>query len=79
MLCSGAFLPIRSDKTPDFRVFRDNALVAYCETKHIEEDDWLAERLRKAGPVQIVDGSRPDPILNRLTAHITGHRSNLRR
>jgi hypothetical protein len=36
---------LRLGKTPDFRVFRDNALVAYCEAKHIQEDDWLAERL----------------------------------
>jgi hypothetical protein len=65
---------LRLGKTPDFRVFRDNALVAYCEAKHIQEDDWLAERLRKTGPLQIVGGSRPDPILNRFTAHI--HRAS---
>src|SRR5436309_9501266 len=61
---------MRVSKTPDFRVFRQTALVGYCEAKHVQHDDWLDEHLREAGPLQIVGGSRPDPIPNRLTGHI---------
>lgn len=57
-------------KTPDFRVLRQSELVAYCETKHIQYDDWLDEQLKEVLPLQIVGGLRPDPVFNRLTAHI---------
>jgi len=61
---------MRVSKTPDFRVFRQTELVAYCEAKHVQYDDWLDEQLREARPLQVVGGSRPDPIPNRLSAHI---------
>jgi hypothetical protein len=60
----------RKGKTPDFRVFQKSDLVAYCEAKHVQEDDWLDEQLEGAQPLEIVGGMRPDPIFNRLTAHI---------
>ena len=49
---------MRQGKTPDFRVFRDSELVAYCEAKHVQHDEMF------------LSGLRPDPIFNRLTAHI---------
>ena len=61
---------MRLGKTPDFRVLRNTELVAFCEAKHIQHDNWLEEQLKDAAPLQIVGGPRPDPIPNRLTAHI---------
>lgn len=61
---------LRSGKTPDFRVFRKDRLVAYCEAKHIQEDDWLKKQLANAQLLQPVGGPRPDPIPNMLTAQI---------
>jgi len=48
---------IRAGKTPDYRVFKDKKLVAYCEAKHLQRDDWAG-------------GQRPDPIFNRISNHI---------
>src|SRR5207249_7292846 len=42
----------------------------YCESKHVQHDDWLDKQLATAAPLEIVGGARPDPIFNRLTAHI---------
>jgi len=61
---------MRQGKTPDFRVFKHEELVAYCEAKHVQRDDWLDQQLVSARPLQFVGGLRPDPIFNRLTAHI---------
>jgi hypothetical protein len=61
---------MRLGKTPDFRVFSDSDLAAYCEAKHVQHDDWLDEQLKEARPLQVVGGLRPDPVFNRLTAHI---------
>ncbi|HEV3040557.1 MAG TPA: hypothetical protein VHA33_22530 [Candidatus Angelobacter sp.] len=30
---------MRKSKTPDFRVFRDNQFVFFCEAKHVQYDD----------------------------------------
>lgn len=57
-------------KTPDFRVFKEANLVAFCEAKDIQQDDWLSSQLKTAPPLTLVGGSRPDPIFNRLTGHI---------
>ena len=57
-------------KTPDYRVFRQTELVAYCEAKHVQHDVWLDQQLESAEPLQLVGGSRFDPVFNRLTAHI---------
>ncbi len=40
-------------KTPDFKVFRGNEFVFFCEVKEIAADPWL-------------EGLRSDPIFNRL-------------
>ena len=52
-------------KTPDFRVFRDGQLVAYCEVKS-PRDEWLDDQLRNVEPFQIVGGARDDPTFNRI-------------
>ncbi len=56
-------------RTPDFRVKRDGAVVAYCEVKS-PRDDWLDEQLDGANPGQIVGGPRPDPTFNRIARHV---------
>ncbi len=48
---------IRRGKTPDYRVFKGTQLVAYCEAKHIQRDDWAG-------------GLRSDPVFNRISNHI---------
>ena len=48
---------MRAGKTPDYRVLRDARLVAYCEAKHLQRDDWAS-------------GLRSDPIFNRISNHI---------
>ena len=54
-----------SKKSPDFKVFFENQLSAYCEVKS-PRDDWLDDKLEKAPPLEIVGGLRKDPIFNRL-------------
>jgi hypothetical protein len=65
---------IRQGMTPDFRVFKQRGLVAYCEAKHVQRDDWLDEKLEAGQPspdgLRTVGGLRSAPIFNRLTAHI---------
>jgi hypothetical protein len=56
---------LSTGKTPDFRVFRDGQLVAYCEVKS-PRDEWLDNQLRDAAPFQIVGGLRDDPTFNRI-------------
>jgi hypothetical protein len=57
-------------KTPDFRVFRNNEFVMFCEAKHLQCDDWLCKRLDHVSPGQIAGGVRVDPIFNRLTNYV---------
>jgi hypothetical protein len=61
---------IRRSKTPDFRVFRNNEFVMFCEAKHLQSDDWPYKRSDNAAPAQIEGGVRADPIFNRLTNHV---------
>lgn len=61
---------IGQGKTPDFRVFKSGDLVAYCEAKHVQHDDWLDRKLEAAQPMELVGGLRHDPIFNRLVGHI---------
>jgi hypothetical protein len=56
-------------RTPDFRVFKDAELVAYCEVKS-PRDDWLEDQLAAAQPLEIVGGPRNDPIFNRIARQI---------
>lgn len=61
---------MRSGKTPDFRIFKADQLVLYCEAKHVQYDEWLDKRLELAQPLEIAGGLRHDPIFNRLAEHI---------
>jgi hypothetical protein len=58
---------LRRTQTPDFKVFKDHNIAAYCEAKHIQQDAWLENEMKNAHPLEIVGGARPDPIFNRLT------------
>lgn len=55
----------RQSKTPDFRVFKGTEFVLYCESKHVQYDDWLDKQLANAQPLEIVGGPRHDPTYNR--------------
>ena len=57
----------RFARTPDFRLFRDGALIAYCEVKSFAKDRWLDEQLDQAQPGELAGGLRPDPIYNRIS------------
>ena len=48
---------MKTQKTPDRRVYRDNTFAFFLEIKEIKHDPWL-------------DGLRHDPIFNRLTDDI---------
>lgn len=39
---------MRQGKTPDFRVFKGADFVLYCESKHVQYDDWLDKQLANA-------------------------------
>ncbi|MGK9232211.1 hypothetical protein KXS07_10465 [Inquilinus limosus] len=56
-------------KTPDFRVLRQGAVVAYCEVK-APNDPWLDDLLDQAPPGTIVGGARDDPTFNRIARHV---------
>ena len=56
-------------RTPDFRVRRGCALVAYCEVKS-PRDDRLDEQLDGAAAFEIVGGARSDPTFNRIARHV---------
>jgi len=59
----------KTGKTPDFRVYRGDQHVAFCEVKS-PRDDWLDDQLAVAEPFQIVGGLRADPTFNRISGHI---------
>jgi hypothetical protein len=63
-------LEMRQGKTPDFRVFKGTEFVFYCESKHVQYDEWLDKRLANAKPLEIVGGLRHDPTFNRLAGHV---------
>lgn len=56
-------------RTPDFKVLRDGALVAFCEVKS-PRDDWLDEQLEDAKSGEVVGGARSDPTFNRIARHV---------
>jgi hypothetical protein len=56
-------------KTPDFRAFKAENLVAFCEAKS-PPDDWLDDQLDVAAPMQLVGGLRNDPTFNRIARHV---------
>jgi hypothetical protein len=57
-------------KTPDFRVRKCGAIVAYCEVKAPQDDPWLEDLLRDAPPDTIVGGGRSAPTFKRLARHL---------
>lgn len=61
---------MRHGKTPDFRVFKGTEFVLYCESKHVQYDEWLDKQLENAQPLEIVGGLRHDPVYNRLADRI---------
>ncbi len=61
---------MRQGRTPDFRVFKNEEFLFYCEVKHVEQDRWIESQMEHSLPRQIVGGVRPDPIFNRLTDDI---------
>lgn len=56
----------RLSKTPDFRLFWQGKLVAYCEVKTFEHDVWLDKMLDSVRPGELAGGVRNDPIYNRI-------------
>jgi len=61
---------MRKGRTPDFRVLCGNALAFYCEVKNAQEDRWLDEQGRDAGPGALYGGLRADPIYNRVANYV---------
>lgn len=61
---------MRRGKTPDLSVFNGDTFVFYCESKHVQHDDWLDNQLAHAPPMTLVGGVRRDPIYNRLSTHV---------
>jgi len=57
----------RSSKTPDFKLYRQGHLLAFCEVKSFQHDAWLDRMLDQAAPGQLAGGVRPDPIYNRIS------------
>jgi hypothetical protein len=58
------------NRTPDFKVFKNSKIVAFCEIKS-PRDDWLDAQIETANPGQIAGGARNDPTFNRLARHIS--------
>lgn len=61
-------IPRSSERTPDFRVISNGAVVAYCELKS-PQDDWLDKLLDLAKSFLIVSGTREDPIFKKIRKH----------
>ncbi len=61
---------MRKRKTPDFRIFKEDRFILYCEAKHVQYDNWLDKQLATAKPLELVGGLRRDPVFNRLSGHI---------
>jgi|GEM_PF-3546484 len=56
-------------KTPDFEIYKDEELIAVCETKSVRFDNWLVDDIRN-NPDVLTVGERKDPIFNRLSDDI---------
>jgi hypothetical protein len=57
-------------KSPDFRVFKDDRFVFFCEVKTINKDRWLDDLMASTSPGQIVGGGRDDPRYGRIANKI---------
>jgi hypothetical protein len=60
----------KRSKTPDFRVFKGDEFVFFCEVKSIPEDPWLKNQVQKAEEGTIVGNRRNDPKFNRVSNKI---------
>src|SRR5277367_276307 len=56
----------RFSKSPDFKLYKDGLLVAYCEVKSFQHDGWLDKRLEAAKRGELGE-LRQDPIYNRIS------------
>jgi hypothetical protein len=61
---------LRSGKTPDFKVLKDEELMFFCEVKDIREDEKLDELLDHAEPGEIVGYDGNDPTYSRVATKI---------
>lgn len=57
----------RFSRSPDFKLYKDSRLVAYCEVKTFQHDGWLDKKMEAAKPGELVGGLRQDPIYNRIS------------
>lgn len=57
-------------KNPDFKVFKENKFIFFCEVKTIDQDTWLENLIMKAPPGKLVGGGRNDPTFNRISNKI---------
>jgi hypothetical protein len=57
-------------RTPDFKAFRADELVFYCEVKTIQRDPWFDEVTQNCQPGTARISRRSDPTYNRLANHI---------
>ena len=57
----------RFSRSPDFKLYKDSRLVAYCEVKTFQHDGWLDKEMEAAKPGELVGGLRQDPIYNRIS------------
>jgi hypothetical protein len=69
---------VRSRKTPDLEILREDGVVlALCEVKS-PRDDFLEKLWAVAAPGQhTVGGARPDPVFNRIARQIVHARDQL--
>lgn len=63
---------VRKKSAPDFRLFKDGEIVAYCEVKSPRDSmlDRLSEALSSALPGEIVSIGGNDPTFNKLSRHL---------
>lgn len=57
----------RFSKSPDFKLYKDSKLVAYCEVKTFQHDRWMDKQLNAVKPGEMAGGLRQDPIYNRIS------------
>jgi hypothetical protein len=61
----------RHCNAPDFRVFHGDDLLLYCEAKHVQQDEWLDERLRYIG-IDYSGAQTPSSRLKGLRVYAAG-------
>ena len=56
-------------RTPDYRILRNGAVVAFSEVKS-PRDDWLDNQIDLVPAGAIAGGARADPTFNRIARHV---------